>query len=356
MTRLLRVASAGTLLLGALLLPTVHPALADPAGDARAQAARLRTEVDALRHQAEVATEAYDEAYDRLGAAVTAHLTAERDLALAEQASSTHDEVAGRRVRALYMSGGTAGLYARVLDARSISEVAQRVHQVSVVLSQDGRVAHVADRAVALRQDAARRLAAAAAASTSLQKVVAAKADAVQGLLTRTDALLAAADARVLALAEQQRQQAAQVSSAQAAAQLQAARAAAGNPSEVVTPRAAALLAFARNQLGKPYLWGATGPDTFDCSGYTGAAYAAAGVALPRTSRQQWFAGPHVDLGQLQPGDLLFWADDLADPGSIHHVAIYEGGGLMLAAPHSGDVVKEQPVYLTGYIGAVRPV
>ncbi|MCU1595281.1 MAG: hypothetical protein JWO12_2673, partial [Frankiales bacterium] len=121
------------------------------------------------------------------------------------------------------------------------------------------------------------------------------------------------------------------------------------------SPVAAAALGFAQGQLGKPYVWGATGPGAFDCSGLTGAAYAAAGLTLPRTSREQWFAGPQVALADLQPGDLLFWATDTTNPATIHHVALYAGNGLMVAAPHTGDVVKVQPVYLDGYIGAVRP-
>jgi cell wall-associated NlpC family hydrolase len=107
---------------------------------------------------------------------------------------------------------------------------------------------------------------------------------------------------------------------------------------------------------GQPYVWGATGPDSYDCSGLTGTAYRAAGVTLPRTSREQWYAGTHVSLGELQPGDLLFWAYDTANPATIHHVALYAGNGLMVAAPHSGDVVKVQGVYLEGFMGAVRPV
>ena len=78
-------------------------------------------------------------------------------------------------------------------------------------------------------------------------------------------------------------------------------------------------------------------------------------MSLPRTSRQQWFAGSQVPIGAWMPGDLLFWADDLANPATIHHVAIYAGSGTMYAAPHSGDVVKHQAVYLDGFIGAVRP-
>ena len=353
--------TVAALLLGGLLgvcAPlTVGAAHADPLGDARAKAARLRTQVDALRTQAEIATEAYDEAYAKLGAAVTAHLTAERDLELARTASGTTDDVAARRVRALYMSGGTAALYAHVLDSASISEVANRVTQVQVVLSADDRASKAAAHAVSSRHDAERRLAAAAAASTALQKEVSARSDAVATLLARTDALLASADQQVLALAEQQRREAAQRSAQQAAAALAAARALLGNiPEAAPTAQAAAALEFAKSQVGKPYVWGATGPDAYDCSGLTGAAYAAAGVRLPRTSREQWYVGQHVDLGALQPGDLLFWAYDAADPATIHHVAIYAGAGLMVAAPHSGDVVKVQPVYLDGYVGAVRPV
>jgi len=353
--------TVAALLLGGLLgvcAPlTVGAAHADPLGDARAKAARLRTQVDALRTQAEIATEAYDEAYAKLGAAVTAHLTAERDLELARTASGTTDDVAARRVRALYMSGGTAALYAHVLDSASISEVASRVTQVQVVLSADDRASKAAAHAVSSRHDAERRLAAAAAASTALQKEVSARSDAVATLLARTDALLASADQQVLALAEQQRREAAQRSAQQAAAALAAARALLGNiPEAAPTAQAAAALEFAKSQVGKPYVWGATGPDAYDCSGLTGAAYAAAGVPLPRTSREQWYVGQHVELGALQPGDLLFWAYDAADPATIHHVAIYAGAGLMVAAPHSGDVVKVQPVYLDGYVGAVRPV
>ena len=353
--------TVAALLLGGLLgvcAPlTGGAAHADPLADARARAARLRTQVDALGTQVEIATEAYDEAYAKLGAAVTAHLTAERELDQARTASGSTDSFAARRVRALYMSGGTAALYAHVLDSASITEVANRVTQVEVVLASDDRASKAAEHAVSSRRDAERRLAAAAAASTALQREVSSRADAVTALLARTDALLASADQQVLALAEQQRLAAEQQSAQQAAAALAAARAALGNtPEAPPTPQAAAALAFAKQQVGKPYVWGATGPDSYDCSGLTGAAYAAAGIALPRTSREQWFAGPHVELGALQPGDLLFWAYDPADPATIHHVALYAGGGLMVAAPHTGDVVKVQPVYLDGYVGAVRPV
>jgi cell wall-associated NlpC family hydrolase len=351
-----RSRTAAALLLGGLLASGLPAAHATPIGDAKRQAEVLRAEVDALQAQAERATEEYDQAYADLGASVTAHLTAQRDLQRAEQASGASDDVIGRRVRALYMAGGPSGLYARVLDSGSISEVAQRLDQVKVVLAGDQRATAAASAAVVGRQAAEQRLAAAAAVSTRLQTAVAARGDRVRGLLAQTDALLAAADERVRALAEEQRQAAEAAAAARAAAALAQAPALGGTlPPVQASPLATAVLAFAQAQLGKPYVWGATGPASYDCSGLTGAAYAAAGLQLPRTAAQQWYTGPHVALGDLAPGDLLFWADDVNDPATIHHVALYAGNGLMVAAPHTGDVVKVQPIYLDGYIGAVRP-
>ena len=113
-------------------------------------------------------------------------------------------------------------------------------------------------------------------------------------------------------------------------------------------------VAYALAHLGAPYVWGATGPNAFDCSGLTSAAYAAAGVAIPRVSRAQWGAGRHVDLASLIPGDLVFYADNTADPSTIHHVGMYIGRGLMVHAPHTGAVVRVASIWRSGYIGAVR--
>lgn len=121
-------------------------------------------------------------------------------------------------------------------------------------------------------------------------------------------------------------------------------------------PAARKAVAYALGHLGAPYVWGAAGPRAFDCSGLTSAAYAAAGVAIPRVSRAQWGVGRHLDLGSLIPGDLVFFADNTADPSTIHHVGMYVGRGLMVHAPYTGSVVSVASVWRTGYIGAVRVV
>src|SRR6266536_3340366 len=119
---------------------------------------------------------------------------------------------------------------------------------------------------------------------------------------------------------------------------------------------AATAVAYAMRQLGKPYQWGAAGPAAFDCSGLTSSAYLAAGIVIPRVSADQFNAGPHVAVADLLAGDLVFYADDPAFPATIHHVGMYIGNGLMVHAPHTGDVVRVASIWRQGYAGAVRVV
>ena len=114
------------------------------------------------------------------------------------------------------------------------------------------------------------------------------------------------------------------------------------------------ILRAAASRVGKPYVWGATGPDSFDCSGLVQWSFAHAGIRMPRVSQQQFFTGPHVPYSAARPGDLLFWHYDPTDPTNVDHVAIYAGNGMMLVAPHTGDWVKYVPVPLTNLAGVVR--
>lgn len=109
------------------------------------------------------------------------------------------------------------------------------------------------------------------------------------------------------------------------------------------------MLAFARAQIGKPYVWGASGPSSYDCSGLTQAAWREAGVTLPRTTWDQVEVGTRVATSDLKPGDLVFFYDD------ISHVGVYKGDGMMIHAPKPGANVREESIYSMPIYGSVRP-
>ena len=107
-------------------------------------------------------------------------------------------------------------------------------------------------------------------------------------------------------------------------------------------------LRAALTQRGKPYVWGAAGPDSYDCSGLVMWAFAQEGIELPHYTGDQWNSGMHVSRANLEPGDLVFFFAD------ISHVGIYIGNGLMVDAPSTGQVVQVQPVFWDSFVGAVR--
>lgn len=118
---------------------------------------------------------------------------------------------------------------------------------------------------------------------------------------------------------------------------------------------AGAVIAYASAQIGKPYRWGGTGPDAYDCSGLVFMAFASAGVDLPRTAEYQIDVGYPVEQDQLQPGDLVFFNPGEQIAGRPGHVGIALGDGLMLDAPHTGAFVRIEPIEGFGtYMGARR--
>ncbi|MFE3584584.1 C40 family peptidase [Streptomyces vinaceus] len=120
-------------------------------------------------------------------------------------------------------------------------------------------------------------------------------------------------------------------------------------PAPVDGSRAARAVAFAYGAIGKPYVWGATGPGSFDCSGLTQAAWRSAGVSLPRTTYTQINAGQRVSRDQLAPGDLVFFYS------GVTHVGLYVGNGQMIHAPRPGSTVRVAPIDSMPWAGASRP-
>jgi cell wall-associated NlpC family hydrolase len=120
-------------------------------------------------------------------------------------------------------------------------------------------------------------------------------------------------------------------------------------PDVAASGSAGAAVQFAMAQVGDAYVYGAAGPDAYDCSGLTMAAWAAAGVALPHSSSAQYGSGPHISASALQPGDLVFYYSP------ISHVGMYIGNGMIVHAANPGTGVAVAGLYSMPYVGAVRP-
>jgi peptidoglycan DL-endopeptidase CwlO len=127
--------------------------------------------------------------------------------------------------------------------------------------------------------------------------------------------------------------------------------------SATISSSAATALRYAYAQQGDPYRWGAAGPYSFDCSGLTMAAYRAAGIFLPHSSRMQYWSGWKIRRGYWAPGDLIFWASNTHYSSTIYHVAMYIGGGRVIEAPRPGLRVRIAPIwnYSHTMYYAVRP-
>lgn len=325
---------------------------------ARRSADALQAKVDALQVETELAVEHYNAVATALHVAQGRHRRAAIERTKARQAQAAADRAADLRIRSLYISGGPPGLVEVTVNGAAGLELFNRFDDARAIVAQD-RARLLASIAAAARSAAAERaLAAALATQERLAAKAAAARKAVESKLATSQKLLASASKQVQQLLAAEQQAAARAAAAlaadvRAAQSLNGGSGIAFSVGTALSPFVQRLLGAAEAQLGKPYQWGATGPSSYDCSGLTQSAFAAAGVALPRTSREQWLAGSPV-TGDVRPGDLLFWGSVLGDASSIHHVAIYVGSGYMIAAPHTGTVVQIQRVYTDGLFGVTR--
>jgi cell wall-associated NlpC family hydrolase len=335
---------------------TSPAASATAIGDARAQAAALASSVNQLQTQAEVAAERYDKAESQLTQAVSAQEQADQALDAVQAGAAAAQQEVADRTRDLYESGGDPVLLASMLSGEDPIDAIDRYHLASAVIGYEARSAAAAESTVANAEALDKHDAAITTQVTVLQARASRAANAV-GLALRTQRTeLANASSTVLELEKADEHQQASQGSAEFASAVTTEGGTVGDGAQPATnSAAAAAIAWARTRLGDPYVWGGSGPSVFDCSGLVQWSYAHAGITLPRVAADQYFAGPHPTWAELEPGDLLFWAYDMSNPASIHHVTIYIGGGLMIAAPHTGTDVQIEPVYFDGLYGATRP-
>ncbi|WP_330298144.1 C40 family peptidase [Streptomyces sp. NBC_00503] len=313
-----------------LLLP--HQASAAPAP--RPSVEEVRARVDELHRQAGTATQAYDAAAERTERQ-RALLSALMDqVAATTQKLNETRRLLGSYAADRYRGAGPLGGTATLFLAEDPQAFFTRAHLLNRL---DGREdAQLARYTQARAETASKRREAAKVALDleAAQEELRARKQEVQGRLSEANTLLAK-------LTAAQRAQVAGVRAPAGSGDLPA-----DSPASVAGAKA---VAFARAQLGKPYVWGATGPNSYDCSGLTQAAWRAAGVTLPRTTWDQAEAAPRIATKDLRPGDLVFFY------GDISHVGIYIGGGRMIHAPRPGAYVREDSVFYQPVHSSVRP-
>ncbi|MGW6580890.1 C40 family peptidase [Streptomyces globisporus] len=316
-------------------------ALAAP--EAPRSVAALLRELQTRYRAAEEASETYNATAEKLKQRTARLKKVNADLAKARAALEMSRGDAGRLAREQYQGRTEFSAYLRLLLAHDPQRALDQSHVV-------GRLA--ANRAATVDRltDSARRadrLAAASRKALDQQKKLAARQkkqrDAVNGKLREVEGLLAT-------LSEEQITQLAGLEQ-QGVDKAQRELVASGALSSTRPPtrQGGDAVAYAVRQIGKPYVWGAEGPDSFDCSGLTSRAWSAAGRTIPRTSQEQWKQLPRVPVSALRPGDLVIYFPKAT------HVALYIGDGLVVQAPRPGAKVKVSPLASNPLLGAVRP-
>lgn len=319
--------------------------------------------IDAVFARAELATERYNEARVALGRSVRAAQQAARE------ATASRGRAAQERARVddlavqVYMQGGSLEDFGPLVGLTRLaqgSDVARDLADLEAVGTFRAQSLEQA-RAAAAKAQAAQR---AAAQATIAQKAAAARSRqafdaanaAVAAAQAEQDTLSARREAVLTELARLRNtsteQERARIDAVVAREAVRAAQAKAGVIRVGTVPApdrqsAAQAITYARRQLGKPYLWAAEGPDSFDCSGLTMRAWESAGRPLVHFSGAQYDQTARVPLAALQPGDLVFFGDD---PAAIHHVGLYVGDGRMIEAPRSGLTVRYSTIHRPGLL------
>ncbi|MET8967698.1 C40 family peptidase [Streptomyces hydrogenans] len=334
---------------------------ADPAAPGRTPA-QVRTEVDRLYQEAEAATERYNGAKEQADAARASFDRLRDEAARRTERLNTARRGLGAVAAAQYRSGGLDPAVQlaltsnpdQYLERAALAEKAGD-RQAAAVTAVRRELAGLAQ----LRAESAGRLTALRGHEAELRRqkaTVLSKLAAARALLARLTAEERARYEAAVAARTAPTPGTTARTGADAAGTIATggttARAdrSSGDRAPVAAPtgRASAAISFARAQLGKPYVWGATGPSGYDCSGLTQAAWRAAGVSLPRTTYTQINAGRRVSRSELAPGDLVFFYS------GISHVGLYIGGGQMIHAPRPGAPIRIAPIDEMPFAGATR--
>jgi cell wall-associated NlpC family hydrolase len=337
----------------------------------RAEIAAVTRQVNELNARTETITNAYDLGRIQLAAAENAVAVADGRLSAARRTVRRMGSQLSGLVTAAYQSGALGTLAA--LTEGGPETFLERTTSLQA-LSAGDQVSLNAYRAAGdARQQASAAARQALGNQAAITRRLAGERRAILAAAAKEQNLLASLESKERQLERQARARAARAAAARAAqiaAERRAAAAAAkafgstpttpapppptsGTPASGAAAKIAVQWAYA--EIGKPYVWGAAGPDSFDCSGLTQYVWAKAGVYLQHYTGDQWNEGTHVSVSQLEPGDLVFFVGSDGTWAVPGHVGIYIGNGEMIDAPYTGVDVRIDSISQPDYVGAVRP-
>jgi cell wall-associated NlpC family hydrolase len=343
----LRAKVSGVVIVALVAAGVLPSAIAEgsPLEDKQRQAAALEAQINANLGRMEVLAEKYNGARYRAEQAQAGIAESERRTAAAQaETNKIEDQLNARAARIYKGAGSTNPLDA--IDVKNVAELASRSKYASAAADKDDSLLDRLQKARELlaiqRQQLESQKAAADAEKNAAESARRQLADAT----AQRRQLLTQVKGEVANLIAQERARREAAQRAQAVSRARAGGGGGGgggrgaipaNMPNVPAPngRAAAAVAFAKAQVGKGYRYATSGPDTFDCSGLTAAAWAAAGVGLAHYSGAQYQQTIRIGSGDLQPGDLVFYG-----PGGSNHVEIYIGGGMVVSASNPATGVK----------------
>jgi cell wall-associated NlpC family hydrolase len=328
------IAALGITTLGGTLL-TASPSIADPD---QPSISDVRARVDRLYHEAEMASERYNNIREDLGDTKARLRSLQHDLADQQaKVEQVRQQVAGAIVS--QYQGQALSTTTQVFLSENPREFLDQIATVSAYNDQQSQLmANFATQAkqLEMRKEAAQRQ---LSEITEAKKKLAEEKQTIDAKAAEAKELLGDLEAEAAAAKEAEQRTVATSRDAE--------RTPISNAP--VSGRAAAAVNYALAQVGDAYVYGAAGPDAFDCSGLTMMAWAQAGVSLPHSSSAQMSSGPAVSMSALQPGDLVFYYSP------VSHVGIYIGNGQIVHAANPSTGVAVAPVNSMPFSGAVRP-
>ena len=357
-------AAAGVALL--IVLAFAAPAFADPIAAKKAEAAAVQSQIAGLNTKAEIATEEYNAAKSRYSQLTDKVHATEARIAKLKKRTGVLQSHLSTRASDMYRQG-PLNFLSVLLSVRSFEDFDTTIRVLTSLNEQDAKTVSElkvakseADTAratlLAAQTEAGHQKTAMAHNAAAVKTQLAKRRQVLAGLTVEIQTLIAqqiaaekaAEQARAIALLQRQREAAAAASRSVSSSSGYSGIILGGNPP--TSSKGAAAVYWAEKQLGKPYVWAATGPNAFDCSGLTMYAYNKVGISLSHYSRAQINEGQRVSRSNLQPGDLVFFGSP------IHHVGMYVGGGDFIEAPYTGSHVRITSLSRRGdFAGACRP-